>query len=556
MKKIMFGIFFMILLFPLKVFAIDNTSCESVNTANEKTVEIKITQEINDKESLSQSVLEKAKFKYKIVDLDGNILDETTNDDEGNIIFRCFTVNRNDVGSYKLYKIVMEDLNGIPFDYDSSVIYFSLRNQMTNNLYDPIVAYHKEDGDLIYKDYYKGTVYHATEEELQGKAYAVLDKDSGVLTFFRDEAGKYTNKQEIDNKVYFTGFEEHQSKEWFNSWNNGWLYNSNYSPYIKKIVFKDAVKPNNVTGWFEELKNLEEVDIAKLDTSNLTGLDYFLFNCPKVKKVDISTIDGSGINSMFKSFNNTGIDYLNFTALNLNQSLTRFQISELSQFLPNLKYLNISNFGNWSSSAEFYNMPCLEKLVLNDVYDFYRSSARFDGPNGEIGYWYNIDTNQKYTALQIRDNLYNHRPGMAGTYIRAICTKEASFVVNYNPSKVKYNIYTTDVRETKELRVFVNDVSQVDYNQQVTIKVVPKEGYIIKNIVIKDIDNNIINYQTIENTDEYIFTMPDSDVTITPVYEKQIINPDTSDSLLTYIILFVFSIILLHFVYKKKELRN
>lgn len=437
MKKYLLSFLLLTMFMPIAANA-EETTCEKIATGYEKTVEIKIKQEIINKDKVPQKDMENAKFTYKILDLNNNVITETTNDNDGNIIFNCFTVKNSDVGSYKLYKIVMEENKNIPFEYDSNIIYFSLRYNYTNGLYDPIVAYYKDDGDDSPKRYnstYKGKIFHATEEELQGQAYAVIDKPTGVMTFFRDEPGKYTNRQEDGNKIYYTGFEEHQNKSCFSSWSNGWRYQYDIRPYIKKIVFKDAVKPNNITGWFEELTELEELDIAKLDTSQLTGIDYFLYNCPKVKSVDISTFDTTNVNSLFKSFNNTSIEYLNFTTWNLNQSLTRVQLSELGMSNKNLKYLNISNFGDWSSSAEFGSLPCLEKLVINGIYDFYRTNI----DQTDSSTWYNPKKNKAYNPREMVYILHNHSENMEGYYIRPICTTESSFSIKYRYSENNTN---------------------------------------------------------------------------------------------------------------------
>ena len=41
----------------------------------------------------------------------------------------------------------------------------------------------------------KKAPFHASEAELAGQAYAVFDYDTKVLTFFRDEPGKYADKE-------------------------------------------------------------------------------------------------------------------------------------------------------------------------------------------------------------------------------------------------------------------------------------------------------------------------------------------------------------------------
>lgn len=431
MKKIIIPILLLIMFIPFVVNA-EGESCEAVSTNNEKTIQKKVKQEIINKDKLSDKTLKKAIFNYKILDLDNNILAETTNDSDGNVVFDCFTVKSSDIGDYKLYKIIMEDNKNIPFDYDPNIIYFSLRVNYTNGKFDPIIAFYKDDGNVSperYNTSYKGEVFHATEEELQGQAYAVLDKDTGVLTFFRDEPNKYTNNQEEGNKIYYTGFEE---KDRFSDWC--------YNVYIKEIVFKDAIKPKGIKNWFYYLQNLEKVDISKLDTSLVTSLEFFFTDCPKLKELDISTLDTTNVTSMWKMLYNLDIEYIDLTVWNLNQNLARMQMSESIGTIPSLKYLNISNLGNWTSSAEISYLPCLEYLEINDVYNFGNTNGPGVNPNMNNGYYYSPQKNKKYTAGEIRNNLVNHYENMEGYYIRPMCTTNSSFLIKYNSSKVKNSI--------------------------------------------------------------------------------------------------------------------
>ncbi|MBR1936121.1 MAG: BspA family leucine-rich repeat surface protein [Bacilli bacterium] len=581
-KRLLVIIIFSMFFIPTIVSAKDN-SCEKISTSTTKTVEIKVKQKIENIENISQEELDKFSFKYKIIDLynNNNVLDETTMDSEGNVIFNCFTVSDTDLKDYSLYddskindwsysqnaspqrfipyriyKIVMENNEENPFDYDASPIYFSLRSNYTNGLFDPEISFFRDDNDIedLYNTSFKKKIYHATEEELQKQAYAVLDKNSKTLTFFRDDENKYTNKQEIDNKVYFTGFETIPSTS--SSWSDGWRYKSDYTPYIKKIVFKDAIKPNNIIGWFEGLTELEELDLSKLDTSLITKMDYFLFNCQKVKKVDISTFDVSNVTSVFKAFNQTNVEVLEFPFWNLNQNLQRFQMSEFVLDIEGLKYLNISNFGNWSSSAEFSNLPCLEKLVINNVYDFSRTSMRFGGVDNSTIYspvWYNPEKNQLFSTYQIHYNIYNKVEDMAGAYIRPVCTKEASFKSKYNPSKVKRKIKIVEVDETKELTVELLDTENVEYNETVRFRVIPKIGYTVEKIIIKDIKENLIDYKKTNTENEYEFVMPDSDVSIKPVYKELVIkNPNTGDYFLIIMIMTI-SALSIRYCTKKEQ---
>lgn len=525
-KLVKFLFFLFIVIMPIRVHAVlENESCDFNGSG--RVIDLEVNQEIINLEQLKKDGFDLKKLKYKIYDLNDTLLAETTSDADGKVVFKCFVIPYD----YTLYKIKVEQDSTLPFDYDKSTMYVSTGYEGYNESYKTIIAvsFYKDDNtnDVTRYDMnYKNRIFHASESALQGQAYAVIDKETNVMTFFRDTPNKYTNKQEIGQKIYFTGFEEFEIIGTVRSWSDGWEYKTNYTNHVKKIVFKDAVKPNSIVGWFNGFKELEEVDISKLDTSKITSLDYFFLDCPKLKNLDISTMDVSKVDSMFKAFNNIGIKYLDLTRLNLDSSLTRVQIGELIQRMPNLKYLNISNLGNWSSSAEIYNLPCLEKIILNDTYDFYRGNLDREGPDA----WYSIDKNKIFTFNQIRDNLYYKTESMAGEYIRPTCNSTASFTNVYNHQVEYYSIMLEDASETIKFTSDITDLREVEYRSRVTFRLVPKAGYILKSINITDVNGTKIDYSSTENNNEYSFLMPESNVIIDPIYEQagSIVTPEVT----------------------------
>lgn len=123
-------------------------------------------------------------------------------------------------------------------------------------------------------------------EELEGKAYAVLDSDTGTLTFFRDEAGKYTDKQTIGNKTYYTGFEEYDPPN-PNTPNNPSWYNKRIS--VKKVVFQDVIRPLNLCNWFGGMSNLTSVEnLKKLRTYLVKEAMSVFDGCTSLTELDTS----------------------------------------------------------------------------------------------------------------------------------------------------------------------------------------------------------------------------------------------------------------------------
>ena len=64
----------------------------------------------------------------------------------------------------------------------------------------------------------------------------------------------------------------------------------------------------------------------------------------------------------------------------------------------------------------------------------------------------------------------------------------------------------------------LDNTTDIDYLSDVTFTITPKKGYYVKKLDIKDSNHETINYEV--NGNNYTFQMPDSDVTIMPIYEK------------------------------------
>ena len=93
---------------------------------------------------------------------------------------------------------------------------------------------------------------------------------------------------------------------------------------------------------------------------------------------------------------------------------------------------------------------------------------------------------------------------------------EAPYIIDLN----KY--YGIDVEinnETEDLTVEIEDLSQVEEGETVNFKVTPIKGHKVTSIRIVDENDNEIDYTTTDNKN-YTFTMPSSDVTIIPSYER------------------------------------
>ena len=419
-KKII--ILILLLLTPLKI------------KAEEIEATIKINNEL--KETNNQNIT----FTYELTDLEGNII-QTKESKEKEVLFDTIKFTEEDENKIYYYIIKQKELNKEQIEYDKEPIYVGIEITKEENILKANVSYIKPSNYLKQEP----RPFHAKEEELTGEAYAEYDKDTQTLTFFRDEPGKYTNYQVIGNKAYFTGIEEENSDlyQWHIPEPNEYYFKE-----IKKIITKDPIKPKNIMYMFQELENVTEVDISKLDTSEITDLTRFFSNAKNLKELDISTMDTSNVTNMSYMFNGSGIEKLDFTLWDMSKVEDRHVESALTN-MPNLKYLDISNWGPIDSSAELANLQCLEVAKLGNRYKFSRTRLARGGD--KEFYFLKLEDKRLYNVTDITIP-YNIEVGtIGGTYIRAACTKEASFINKYIERNEINNQNTNTQNKEKEL---------------------------------------------------------------------------------------------------------
>lgn len=132
------------------------------------------------------------------------------------------------------------------------------------------------------------TPYHAADSELAGMAYVVFNPTTGEFDFVRSTE-THENKstgtvKSISGGTYtgtiYTGFEsvsDYQDPIW----------HSGYSPAssVKSVRFVDAVRPRTTYCWFYNMKNCTTMDLSKLDTSQVTTMDWMFAGCHSLNKI-------------------------------------------------------------------------------------------------------------------------------------------------------------------------------------------------------------------------------------------------------------------------------
>ena len=491
MKKLLF--LFILLLLPVIVLAEDF----------EYTIKSKVT--------LEGKELEGNDFTFDLYDIDGNLIQTKKNDKDGNITFDPISFTAEDATE----RHTDASTGGNYSDERKNKYFFYIikqRNEQQEQItYDEETAYVGvyiyEDGDSRI-DYLKdierikeettkyevkegSQVYHATEEELAGQAYAVFDSDTKILTFFRDEEGKYTDQQEIGTKKYYTNFE------------TGALYTPWANDDIVKIVFENPIKPKNIssssggTAWFSWKSNLEEIEnINLLDTSETTSFNYLFTSDKKLTSLDLSTWDTSKVTDMdrmfydcyeleeifidnfdtsnvttaqlmfgstyklksinqkvfnFPKLNNSDLMFMNSkTIQGLDTSTWNIQNSggtaEIAYYMQSLVYLNVSTLpGLWSEAIG--SNPQIAILDLAGEYSVVYSNIGLNG-----AYWYNLKTHTLYTKNDLDQHLVRDKDLEPATYVSPRNNPEPSLFRNLyteppkepekeNPETGNYGLY-------------------------------------------------------------------------------------------------------------------
>ena len=117
--------------------------------------------------------------------------------------------------------------------------------------------------------------------------------------------------------------------------------------------------------WFESCRNLANVDVSKIDTSNVRNMSDMFSNCPKLTNLNLSNLNTSNVTNMSGMFDSCS----NLTSLNLS-SFNTSNVTNMNRMFAacsNLTSLDLSKFNtsNVTNMSGMFNY-CL-KLTILDV---------------------------------------------------------------------------------------------------------------------------------------------------------------------------------------------
>ena len=363
MKKIILLFTFMLIQFPFFVYA------------NEFTIETKV--------ELERKKLEKEQFVFQLKNKDKEVIQTKKNNLNGEVIFDSIEIEPVTEETDYIYYIEQVNDKKIGYTYDDNIVYVRVNAKPDGS----VNVYYYKDGSIeeemkneIIK-YEPSTPYHATEEELKGEAYAVLDMNTDTLYFKRyvdldtssfEYPFDYSSDENravdiVNKKMYLRNVETDKYR--FESSLTSCYYIGRDKHCPKKIVFEDAIKPTftNGSGLFHNLMYYaEEVDFSHLDTSNITDMSY-MFERVKIRNLDLSSFDTSNVTTMYYMFKYSEIEELDLTSFSAEKLV---DISYMFSYSRNLKTLKISN--NFTTNDKltyasnlFHDTPSLELLDLS-----------------------------------------------------------------------------------------------------------------------------------------------------------------------------------------------
>jgi hypothetical protein len=174
---------------------------------------------------------------------------------------------------------------------------------------------------------------------------------------------------------------------------------------------------------------------------------------------------------------------------------------------------------NFDHSVNVKNPDVGGELLLTENKEYY--------PDEEVSFNVQPEEGYELKEIQVTD--------ASGNRIELI--DEDSFImpsgeVTIKPifKKINYRIFVVDKEETEEIKFEIQDITQVEDKEEVTFYVKPMEGYLVESVEIVDEEDNEVENSKVEGQENtFTFVMPESDVTITPMYAVLSYNVDIEE---------------------------
>ncbi|MBP5366049.1 MAG: BspA family leucine-rich repeat surface protein, partial [Bacteroidales bacterium] len=213
------------------------------------------------------------------------------------------------------------------------------------------------------------------------QAYAFLSQDKKTLTFYYDAQKTARSAQGAVYELNTTN----EPPEWLS-----YDESSNITKVVFDSSFADA-RPTNCYRWFDGFSFLAEiVDIANLNTSNVTTMEYMFRGCKSLTNIDVSNFNTANVTKMNSMFDACS----SITKLNLSKFNTAKVTNMAGMFAYSDNLTTITVGDDWStesvtkSSSMFSGCPALvgEYGTTYDADHTDATYAHLDRPNAAPGY--------------------------------------------------------------------------------------------------------------------------------------------------------------------------
>ncbi|MDQ8221029.1 BspA family leucine-rich repeat surface protein [Enterococcus faecium] len=213
--------------------------------------------------------------------------------------------------------------------------------------------------------------------------------------------------------------------------------------------YKVTIENNDLNFAFDGNRQLQEVNLNGLDTSNITSMEVMFRNCTNLKKVDFSNCNTTNVTSMGYMFqdcsNLSDVKFTNISTRALNNT------SYMFSGCTNLKIIDLSSFNlntGLNDSGMFTTNQKTELLVLTNDQKLQ-----------------NIDYDRRFNRVPLKGPSFNAGGGNFGNNQKI---KNYFEKCAYDPSIItmnKFNQFKSDLRPTRQ-EFATNFVSWIPQSQE------------------------------------------------------------------------------------------
>lgn len=191
-------------------------------------------------------------------------------------------------------------------------------------------------------------------------AFAVATKDNQLLMYKRaevPEVGETFDGHVVD--AVWTGIEEQSNwPKWSNYSNRGSLSSCR--------VVDPGIQPRCTRWWFNDMWNLKEADLERLDTSRVTDMEGMFSSCSSLKTLDLSGLDTSLVTDMNWMFRGCyDLTSLNLSGLNTSSVTDMGDMFAFCSSLTTLNLLGLDTSSVTDMGNMFYGCSSLASLDLS-----------------------------------------------------------------------------------------------------------------------------------------------------------------------------------------------